>query len=308
MISEGSHNELLMGVDSITSPTITTSDDIPFQWAHHHVGSSVINADTGYSSILGYNELGWEVKWQGASAGKSIDAMHVSNAYSDISERYRLWFAFDDTVYYMNLPVDIINPSMVDEFEYNTSGTHETPWFNAGQGEIDKLALELKVETQDCSSSETVQVEYATNYSENYTSMGTITSDGITTYTFGSNVGTAFRAIKFKLSLSRANSTDADKKKTPDVVSMTLVWRKKLEAKWGHQVSVSLHRDYKGKTPKQLREKLIEAIESTTLVEFTFRDDDSTNRNYYVDVSSATGLESTGYDERGSTTIMLVEP
>lgn len=308
MISEGSHNELLMGVDSITSPTITTSDDIPFQWAHHHVGSSVINADTGYSSILGYNELGWEVKWQGASAGKSIDAMHVSNAYSDISERYRLWFAFDDTVYYMNLPVDIINPSMVDEFEYNTSGTHETPWFNAGQSEIDKLALELKVETQDCSSSETVQVEYATNYSENYTSMGTITSDGITTYTFGSNVGTAFRAIKFKLSLSRANSTDADKKKTPDVVSMTLVWRKKLEAKWGHQVSVSLHRDYKGKTPKQLREKLIEAIESTTLVEFTFRDDDSTNRNYYVDVSSATGLESTGYDERGSTTIMLVEP
>ena len=138
--------------------------------------------------------------------------------------------------------------------------------------------------------------------------VGADAGGGLTVKEEGSNVGTAFRAIKFKLSLSRANSTDADKKKTPDVVSMTLVWRKKLEAKWGHQVSVSLHRDYKGKTPKQLREKLIEAIESTTLVEFTFRDDDSTNRNYYVDVSSATGLESTGYDERGSTTIMLVEP
>ena len=54
--------------------------------------------------------------------------------------------------------------------------------------------------------------------------------------------------------------------------------------------------------------EIIEAIESSTLVEFTFRDDDSTNRNYYVDVTSATGLESTGYDERGSSTIMLVEP
>ena len=311
MISEGSHNELLMGVDSITSPTITSSDNIPFQWTHHHVGSPVINADTGYSSILGYNELGWEVKWQGDSAGKSIDAMHVSNAYSDISERYRLWFAFDNAVYYMNLPVDIINPSMVDEFEYNTSGTHLTPWFNAGQSEIDKLALKLKVETQGCSSTETVAVSYAIDYVENYASMGTtITDNGITTYTFGSNLGTSFSSIRFKLELARTNVSSVTDytKKSPDVVSMTMVWRKKLEAKWGHQVAVSLNRDYKGRTPKQLREKLIEAIESETLVEFTFRDDDGGDRNYYVDIASASGLESTGYDERGSSTIMLVEP
>ena len=306
MKSEGTHNELLMVVDSITSPTITSTDDIPFQWAHHHVGSSVINSDTGYSSILGYNELGWEVKWQAESAGKSITAIHVSNAYSDISERYRLWFGFNDVVYYMNLPVDIINPSMVDEFEYNTSGTHITPWFNAGQSEIDKLALKLKVETQGCSSTETVVVSYATDYDETYTSMGTITSNGITTYSFGSNVGTAFRSVRFKLELARTNSSSVTDytKKTPDVVSMTLEWRKKLEAKWGHQVAVSLNRDYKGNSPKQLREKLISAIESTTLVEFTFRDDDGGDRNYYVDIASASGLESTGYDERGSSTVI----
>ena len=271
-------------------------------------GSPVIDSGTGYSTILGYNELGWEAKWLAPTAGRRIDSMHVSNAYSDVNENYRLWFGFDDAVYYMKLPVDIINPSMVTEFEYATSGNHETPWFNAGQSEIEKLALQLKVEVQDCSSSETVQVQYATDYNESYSSMGTITSDGITTYTFGDNVGTAFRSIKFKLTLSRANSTDADKKKTPDVVSMTLVWRKKLEAKYAHQVGISLNRQYKGRTPKQLREKLIEAIESSTLVEFTFRDDDGGDRNYYVDVTSATGIEATGYDERGSSTIMLVEP
>ena len=310
MLAEGTHNELLVGVDSTTNPTVTSADSVPYQWSMHHFGSPVIDNATGYSSILGYNELGWEAKWVASTAGRKIDAMHVSNAYSDVNENYRLWWGFNDTVYYMKLPVDIINPSKVTEFEYKSSGVHETPWFNAGQSEIEKLALQLKVEVQDSSSTETVVVQYATDYAESYTSMGTINSNGITTYTFGSNLGTAFRSIKFKLTLARTTNTGTVNylKKSPDVVSMTLIWRKKIEAKWGHQVGVSLNRDYKGKTPKQLRAKLIEAIESSTLVEFTFRDDDSTNRNYYVDVTSATGLESTGYDERGSSTIMLVEP
>tara|TARA_R100000808_G_scaffold5846_1_gene17642 strand:+ start:1318 stop:3321 length:2004 start_codon:yes stop_codon:yes gene_type:complete len=310
MLAEGTHNELLVGVDSTTNPTVTSADSVPYQWNMHHFGSPVIDNATGYSSILGYNELGWEAKWVASTAGRKIDAMHVSNAYSDLNENYRLWWGFNDRVYYMKLPVDIINPSKVTEFEYKSSGVHETPWFNAGQSEIEKLALQLKVEVQDSSSTETVQVQYATDYAESYTSMGTINSNGITTYTFGSNVGTAFRSIKFKLTLARTTNTGTANylKKSPDVVSMTLIWRKKLEAKWGHQVGVSLNRDYKGKTPKQLRSALISAIESSTLVEFTFRDDDSTNRNYYVDVTSATGLESTGYDERGSSTIMLVEP
>ena len=330
MLAEGTHNELLVGVDSTTNPTVTSADSVPYQWNMHHFGSPVIDNATGYSSILGYNELGWEAKWVASTAGRKIDAMHVSNAYSDVNENYRLWWGFDDAVYYMKLPVDIINPSKVTEFEYKSSGVHETPWFNAGQSEIDKLALELKVEAQDLSTKETVQVQYATDYNESYSNftdssgddISTITStslgatSGITTFSFRDGspnynpIGKKFRSIKFKLTLARSTTTSEANylKNSPDVVSMTLIWRKKLDAKWGHQVGVSLNRDYKGKTPKQLRAKLIEAIESSNLVEFTFRDDDSTNRNYYVDVTSASGLETTGYDERGASMIMLVEP
>jgi hypothetical protein len=321
MLTEGTHNELLVGVDSTTSPTITDSDSIPYQWtqqAVEGVASLVINADTGYSSILGYNELGWEAKWLADTAGRRIDAMHVSNAYSDVNENYRLWFGFNNHIYYMKLPVDIINPSMVTEFEYAVSGTHETPWFSGGQSEVDKLALRLKVEVQDVSGDETVTVSYATDYSETYTQAGaTITSttldatSGITTYELPDSTtptGKVFRAIKFKIDLARANSTDDDKKKTPDVVSMTLEWRKKLAAKWGHTCQVDLNRDYSGRSPRELRAALVTAIESSTLVEFTFRDDDGETRNYYTDVVSATGLENTGYDERGVATISLVEP
>jgi len=119
-----------------------------------------------------------------------------------------------------------------------------------------------------------------------------------------------FRAIKFRLTLDRstATTTGLEKFDTPDVVSLTLEWRKKIDPKYGHTVDVDLNNAYKGNVPKDLRSNLISAIESDTLVEFTFRDDSGGTRNYYVDVVGAQGLEFTGYDERGSTTIQVVEP
>ena len=311
-----SHNELFVGVDATTAPNIQSGDSIPYQWKSHQ-GATVIDPDTGYSSILGYNEQGWEVKWISAFEedltvqGRSVEQILVSDAYDE----YRLWWGFKGEVKYMKIPSDIINPSFVADFEYKAEGIHETPWFNAGQSEVDKLALRLKTEVQDASSTETVTVSYALNYAESsWNDLTAIESDGVTTYEFGTSPateGVVFRAIKFKIALARTTNTSTVdyKQKTPDMVSLTLEWRKKLPAKWGHQVQIDLSKDdYKGKSPKDLRAALLSAIESTTLVEFTFRDDSGGDRNFYVDVASATGLEFTGYDERGQSTVSLVEP
>ena len=132
----GSHNELLVGVDAQASPGSISLASIPYQWISHH-GSTVIAADAGYSTILGYNEMGWEVKWESDQAGKPLDSIHVSDAYDE----YRMYWGHNNQVYFMDLPKDIINPSEVSEFSYATEGIHETPWFNAGQSEVDKLAL-----------------------------------------------------------------------------------------------------------------------------------------------------------------------
>ena len=308
----GSHNELLVGIDARTAPSTIASTSLPYQWISHQ-GSPVITGDSGYSLIVGYNDMGWEVKWQSATSGKGFDSIHVSDAYS----KYRVWWGHNDIVHFMDLPKDIINPSEVSEFAYALQGVHETPWFNAGQSEVDKLALSLRIEAQDLTSTEKIKIEYATDYSESYTTaVGTLDStemgaaSGTYTYTFGSKVGTAFRAIKFKLTLNRstATSTGLEKFETPDMVSLTLEYRKKIAAKWGHTVDVDLTNEYKGNVPKDLRSNLISAIESTTLVEFTFRDDAGGTRNYYVDVVAAQGMEFTGHDERGSTTIQVVEP
>ena len=318
----GTHTELIAAIDATTAPGAQAATDIPWQGGATSGASArsqnVIAASSGQSSIVAWNDTGWETKWvaPAAKAGKAVDKMLVSNAGKG---DYRLWWGLDGQVYSQLIPFDVTNPSQLvavegTDYAYESSGTHETPWFDAQQTEVDKLAIKLKVEVQGASADETVGVSYATDYSTSYTDLTTITSttlgatEGTQTFllpTSDSPVGVSFRSIKFKLTLARGSS---DTTKSPDVVSLTLEYRKKLEAKYGHTVEVDLNTTYKGNDPKQLRNNLVSSIESNTLQEFTFRDDSGGTRNYYVDVTSATGIEYTGYDERGSSRITLVEP
>ena len=316
----GTHTELIAAIDATTAPGAQAATDIPWQGGATSGASSrsqnVIAASSGQSSIVAWNDTGWETKWiaPSAKAGKQVDVMLVSNAGKG---DYRLWWGLDGQVYSQLIPFDVTNPSQLvavegTDYAYESSGTHETPWFDAQQTEVDKLAIKLKVEVQDASADETVAVSYATDYSTSYTALTTITSttlgatEGTQTFllpTSDNPVGVSFRSIKFKLTLARGSS---DTTKSPDVVSLTLEYRKKLEAKYGHTVEVDLNTTYKGNDPKQLRNNLVSSIESNTLQEFTFRDDSGGTRNYYVDVTSATGIEYTGHDERGSSRITLV--
>ena len=297
----GTHNDLIALVDGTLAPN--TVD----MFASNE--STVIDASTGYSTILGWNEMGWEVKWaaSGTNQGKKITAGFVSDVGGTLTATnpYRMYWGFDGDLYYQQLQSDVINPTQVANYNYedNADGVHYTSWFSADQVEVDKLALKAKVETANCNSNQTVKIEYATDYVESYTTMGTITSDGLTTYTFGSNVGTTFRAIQFKITL--ATNT---KIVSPDLISLTLEFRKKLNPKLGWTVNVDLSKAYKGNSAKAMRANILSAIESNTLIEFTYRDDSTTNRNYYVDIINAQGLEYTAYDERGTTQLTLSEP
>tara|TARA_R110002110_G_scaffold412074_1_gene637284 strand:- start:102 stop:2009 length:1908 start_codon:yes stop_codon:yes gene_type:complete len=304
----GTHNDLITIVDGSLSPGY--ADFLA-------TGSSASIPDsTGYSSILGWNEIGWEVKWAGTIVGESITSAFVTDVGGDISSTnpYRLYWGYNSKLYYQQLQSDVINPTQVVNYSYEDSvdGTFETPWFNADQIEVKKLALKLKLETATCDANQTVVVAYALDYEDDdddYTSMGTITSNGITPYTFGSSLGTTFRAIKFKLTLA-SNTTNF----SPDVISMTLEFRKKLDTKFGWAINIDMTKPYKGRSPKSMRTDLLSAIESNTLLEFTYRDDNTTDengkasRNYYVDIQSAQGLEHTAYDERGATHLTLTEP
>ena len=297
----GTHNDLIALIDGTLTPSVVDM----FATGE----SAVVNDTTGFSTVLGYNEMGWEVKWasSGTDQGKKITAGFVSDVGGTLTATnpYRLYWGFDGALYYQQLQSDIINPTQVVNYNYedSTDGIHYTPWFSADQVEVDKLALKLKVETADCNANQTVKVEYGTDYTETYTAMGTITSNGITTYTFGSSAGTTFRSIQFKITL--ATNT---KIVSPDMISLTLEYRKKLNTKFGWSVNIDINKAYKGSSSKAMRSNILSAIQSNTLLEFTYRDDSSANRNYYVDITNAQGLEETAYDERGTTQLLLTEP
>ena len=275
----GTHNELITLVDG----TLTPSNVDLYVTGNE---SSVIDDSTGFSAILGWNGIGWEVKWtaSGSDQGKKITAGFVTDVGGNLSttNAYRMYWGFDGELYYQQLQSDVINPNQVVNYDYEDSvdGIHYTPHFSADQVEVDKLALELKVETDDCDTNQTIAVAYALDYGTTYTSLGTISSNGTTTYTFGSGLGTAFRAIQFKLTLA-TNTVN----KSPDLINLTLIYRKKLETKFGWSVNLDINKTYKGKTSKTLRSNILSAIQSNTLLEFTYRDDSSANRNYYVDIT-----------------------
>ena len=317
------HNDLLAMVDGSAPPA-----ELPPIWGGYgQLGDSPAIDGTGYSSLLAWNEQGWEAKWvSSVTDNNQMRAGLVANAYAGTgakkSTKYRVYWGENETMHFMQLPVAVENPRQRTTFEYAASGEHQTPWFSANQSEVEKLALRLKVEVENASSTEAVKCYYGvdgddstwTQFTDSHTGDGTfdasddrIEGNGITTFSFGgvsTPTGTAFRSIRFKLELIRGSTTA----NSPDVRSITLEFRKKLPAKWGHSVTVDLQQPYGGRSTNELRSALVAAAESSSLVEFTFRDDGSNERNYYVDVSAVEGLEFTGHNESGTTKILLVEP
>jgi hypothetical protein len=301
-----SHNDLIALVDN----TAVGAEDFDYfvssGMASH--GASVLSLAVGQSLILGWDTTGWQVLWESGLTEQEITYALVSNALSE----YRLWWAQNERVHHMDLPVDILNPAEISDREYADSSRDEFPWFDGGQSDVVKTAARLSVEVEITSSTETVTPYFAINGSTSWTALSAISSDGTSVYTFPNTAagtatgaeGTEFREIRFRTDL--ANGTD--NQKSPDVRSMTLEFRKKLTpTRRRFTVQLDLNQPAHGQSPKQQRANLNTAIENPLFQQFTFRDDDGNTRNYYVDILNPVSIQQTGHDERGITQVVLVE-
>ena len=290
----GTHNDLLafVNADIDTSYTVLATG----RQASGMGGASTVVSGTGTSAILGFNDVAWEVKWTGAD-NTGLETAHVGSAYNE----YRMWFGVGNALYWTALSPDVINPDEISTFQYASSGTMETPWFDGGDAAGNKTAISLRAVTSTCSTNVNIAISYATNFNESYTSLGTITTNGTTTYDFASGVGVECASIKFKATLTSDTVLSS-----PDLNLIELRWREKIPPKYGFSVTIDAAKMFRSKTPKQILDNITTVINTNTLVPFTYKDNDS-DRSYYVDLISASGFEFTGHDERGQIQIQLVE-
>ena len=112
-----------------------------------------------------------------------------------------------------------------------------------------------------------------------------------------------FRAIRFRTDLARGGNIT----KSPDVNSLTLEYRKKLPPRFGWNVEIDMNDYYKGYTPRQQADNILLAVKSNKRIQFTFRDDDSNERNFWGDIIQLSGMEFTGHKEGGITRLVVTE-
>ena len=296
------HNELLAVVDATEQGTETTTK------IHVSTGSSSrknivsFGGKTGYSYIAGFDERGWEIKHITGSSSRGITGAFTGTDQGN----YRLWANYDDNAYYIDESPDVTNPSQISTLKYASSSTFETPYFDAGVVAQNKVALALRVETNNPTSSETVTVSYATNYSTTFTALDAITSSGETEIKLPSSTtptGVEFRSIRFKVALARGGTNT----NTPDMIKLALLFKKTLPVQYGFDVMIDLSESYKGKSVMDLQAAIETAISTNTLMEFTYRDDSGGTRNYYVTILSAQALEETGLNENARFRLTLSE-
>ena len=123
-----------------------------------HVGGGL----TGFSYIAAFDDRGYEIKHITGSSSTGITGAFVGTDQN----KYRLWVNYDNNAYFVNLSTDVINPSQIADQTYASSATLETPYFDANVIGQDKVALALRVETENPTANETVTVSYATNYND----------------------------------------------------------------------------------------------------------------------------------------------
>lgn len=287
------------------------------------IGTTPVNS-TDSAAIFQWNDQnGFQILWEAEAVNIKIDSLHVSDAITN----YRLYFGYNNRVWWIRLHDSVANPAQVSNWTYSARDISDanpivliTPWFDAEQAARNKLQLRTMVETEGCSTTEAVRVRFGTNYSTTFTQFtsahtsdstfsaanGRIEGNGITTFSHPSvaaPAGTSIRAIRFELALRRGTTNTL----APIVNGIWIEFLKSLTAKWTFEFDIDLIASYSGQSALEARATLLTAIELGTLVEFTYRDDTGDDRNFYVKVFQVQGSEETGHNELGVMSLRAVE-
>ena len=262
---EASHNALLAAVKSLDE------SDNP----------------VGTSRVLAYDGVGWQELWaprnaEGVEQHEVLQDILVASIYGE----YSVWIGAEE-LKVIDIPFDVVNPMDFDPTRrYAAWGQAITPWFNANEAELDKVALEFKVEALNLSSTETLTVEYGLNYDEDtwYPIVTDLAESGLSRYPQPSQddrEGIPFRELRFRITAKSGNA-----EVSPDLNVIGVEFKRHLLTKWGFAIQVDLNYSELGLSPIQQRDNLVAVSESDVLVPFSYTRDDGEEEVFWVDVAT----------------------
>lgn len=208
-----------------------------------------VNNVSNNALLMAWNGVGWHYRWHAPNATPTN--MRASQA----QDTYRLWWGAGGKVYTQFLPVTYYNPRNSEGFEYEETGYYETSWWNWGWEGQPKLAKLIELETEQCTDTETISVEYKIDFDSNdWQYLGTIDSNGEHAFLLGDDASEAtkysvehiYRGVvheRIKLKFSFARGSDATKRpilKWHGVVCRKLLrpqrsWRVVVDLAWDDQ-------------------------------------------------------------------------
>jgi hypothetical protein len=303
------HNYLFAFVDA----TATTLRDL---YVAGEYGDITIYDEEGFSAIFQWqppsldSRGGWTVAHLGTVAATPLTTGVVATA----DNVYRLWFAIDGSVSFMALQETLQNPKEVAQFPFALTSEHITPWFDADNAVVDKLAIELTAFYEDLASDnqEYAQLYYGADYDDDtwtlftndtYTD-GKIDTSGEVAFTLASDAGLSNKAIRLRELLFRRS---ADNTKSPDCRWLRLKYIKLLEPKFAFSMQIDCSRNYRFQTSRAMLAALKTALATKTLGTFTFKDGGG-SESHQVRIINMDGVEIGGRKSDGLYNVQVIAP
>lgn len=312
----GSIVKMLPGVNFLFAFVAATATTLRDLYPAGEYGNITIYDDEGFSAIFQWtpptadSKGGWTVAHLGGVAATALTTGVVATP-DDIN---RLWFAIDGSVSFMALQETLQNPKEVAQFPFALTSEHISPWFDADNSVIDKLAIEQTVFYEDLvgDNQEYAQLYYSVDYDEDNWILftnddftdGKIDVNGETSFTLADDEGVAFKAYRLRELLFRRPS---DNTKSPDCRWLRLKYIKLLTPKFAYKVQIDCSRNYRNQTSRALLAKLKTALTTQTLGTFTFKDRD-TSETHQVRIANMEGVETGGRVSDGLYNVQLVAP
>lgn len=303
------HNALYALVDA-------TAEEARTLYTGSYVIDGVFYDNQGSSLVMKWDGVGWSITYSSGTADEAVKTAVIATA----DGVYRLWFAINKTVFYIPLNVNLQNPLEIASYAYAASADHTLPWFDADNAVVDKMALAVTAyaaETADSSVATTcayIQIYYGTDYDDNtwtlltnttFPTDGKIDEDGETRFTFASDAGINFKAIRLKAVLTRGTTATTV---SPDLRWLRLEYMKLTEAKYSFSVMVDCTRDYRHNRAGTLLEALKTAADTKTLGDFAFRNVSGATEVKKTRILSMKGATVAGRIQEGVFQVDLLEP